>query len=258
MHDAPNIMYCKANTNCEGRKTMSLSDLNLKNVSLSEQIFNALKEQIINGELKPGERLVIDRLASQIGVSSTPVRDALRLLISAGYAEKRPNDSIFVIELSKDDVIELFDMREILEGLAVRLVTQGINNQEINIDKLKSLKKEFEEKERELLAGSSDVPHELDVRLHDLVHKSAPNKRLKKQIDLIMNQTYSIRNMQHKNKISKYLDDKRNERLLQETQEHIRIIDKILNGDSVEAENMMREHIRNSKKDILSQMSILK
>ncbi|QTL99454.1 FCD domain-containing protein [Iocasia frigidifontis] len=235
---------------------MSLSNLNLKNVSLSEQIYNALKEQIINGELKPGERLVIDKLASQIGVSSTPVRDALRLLISAGYAEKRPNDSIFVIELSKDDVIELFDMREVIEGLAVRLVTQKINNQEINTDELRNLKKEFEKKEKEFLAGSRDVPHKLDVELHDLVRRLAPNKRLRKQIDLIMNQTYSIRNMQHRNKISKYLDNKRNERLLQETREHISIIDKILSGDTDAAENMMRQHIRNSKEDILTQVKI--
>lgn len=230
---------------------MSMAKFNLKNVSLSEQIYNLLKKQIIDGKINHGERLVIDKIANEIGVSSTPVRDALRLLVSSGFAEKKNNDGIFIIDLSKKDVIELFDMREVLEGLAVRLLTKKLDCKEIECTELKTLKVEFEEKEKELLERNKDIPHELDIKLHDLLLKLSPNKRLKKQIKLMMNQTYRIRKLQHQSKVR---DIDNHERLLRETQEHINIIDSILKGESEEAEYLMREHIKNAKKDILSQI----
>ncbi len=232
---------------------MSLSDLKLKNHSLNKQIYDALKNQIINDQINPGERLVIDKIANEIGVSSTPVRDALQLLISSGYA-KKTNNGIFVIELSKDDVIELFDMREVLEGLAVRLLTKKIKSEEVNLDGFKILEKTFKEKEKELLEKSNHISHELDVNFHDLVLKLTEKKRLKKQIKLIINQTYRIRNIQHRSKSNIALDEEKIERMLRETQEHISIIEKMIKGNCEEAENMMRKHIRNSKKDILTQV----
>ncbi|HEY8344354.1 MAG TPA: GntR family transcriptional regulator [Bacillota bacterium] len=231
---------------------MPLSDYNVTYMSLSEQIFKIFKEQIVNGELSPGERLVIDRFARQLGVSSTPVRDALRLLISAGFAEKKSNDSIFVIKLSRADIVELFDMREVLEGLSVRLLTQKIHHQQIDASVFRNLLQEFKEKEREFLVGHNETPHEFGLQFHDLVHKLCPNKRLKKQIELIMNQTYRVRKVQYKNKYSEYLKNKRQNRLLQETQEHIEIIEKMLSGEAEKAENLIREHIRKAKEEILS------
>jgi DNA-binding GntR family transcriptional regulator len=240
---------------------MPISNLSLeKSETLSNKIYNLLKNQIIKGNLEPGERLVIEKIANELEVSTTPVRDALQLLIYAGYAIKKDNSSIFVIKLSKADVNELFDIREVLEGLGARLLTEELKKEDKYRQKkikiLEGLLQTFEQKKKKLIAREEFISHELDVELHNLLLDLSTNKRLRQQVNKIINQSYRIRELQHQSKLNKYLNDGKIERTLQETNEHIQIIETILSGNSEYAENEMRKHIQNSKKDIFKWVNI--
>jgi len=240
---------------------MPISNLSLeKSETLSNKIYNLLKNQIIKGNLEPGERLVIEKIATELEVSTTPVRDALQLLIYAGYAIKKDNSSIFVIKLSKSDVNELFDIREVLEGLAARLLTEELKKEnkyrQKKIKILEGLLQTFEEKKKKLISREEFISHELDVKLHNLLLDLSANNRLRQQVNKIINQSYRIRELQHQSKLDGYLNDCNIERTLQETDEHIQIIKTILSGNSEYAENEMRKHIHRSKEDIFERVII--
>lgn len=236
---------------------MPLLNLSLqKNQTLSRKIYKLIKNSIIKGSLEPGERLVIEKIANEIGVSTTPVRDALQQLIYAGYAVKKDNSSIFVIELSKEDILEIFDIREVLEGLAARLLAENVSDNPKKGELLKKLMKQFKDKKIELVNKKGYISHNLDVRLHNLLLDLSSNKGLKKQVNKIMNQSYRIREMQHQSKIDDYLHQGDITRMLREIEEHIEIIETILSGDGKSAENKMREHIQHSKKDLIEWVNI--
>jgi DNA-binding GntR family transcriptional regulator len=95
---------------------LSASSLNFS--QLSDQILHVLRQQIIEGKLKPGQRLSIAVLAQQLGVSATPVRDALRRLSADGLVEMIPRRGTFVSEFSRQDIRQVFQVRRILECAA--------------------------------------------------------------------------------------------------------------------------------------------
>lgn len=84
----------------------------------SEKAYREIREQLLRGAFKPGERLVEDELAALCGVSRTPIREALRRLASDMFVRQVPNHGTFVIETSENDVEDLFDLRAMLEGYA--------------------------------------------------------------------------------------------------------------------------------------------
>jgi DNA-binding GntR family transcriptional regulator len=93
----------------------------------TDKAYAAIYEALTDGRLRPGERLAEERLAREIGVSRTPVREALRRLSAEGFVEFLPNQGGKVPFLSVDDIIEIFDLRVILESYAASLAAQKIN-----------------------------------------------------------------------------------------------------------------------------------
>ncbi|MBC7130291.1 GntR family transcriptional regulator, partial [Candidatus Bathyarchaeota archaeon] len=100
-----------------------MSDLNLKvqPISLSQRVYQALVVAILDGHFKPGDWLRESFLCEELGVSSTPLREALQRLVHEGLAERIPNVGVRVAVLDTEDVIEIYDLREYLERLAIRL-----------------------------------------------------------------------------------------------------------------------------------------
>ena len=90
----------------------------LKDVGLTEQVYGRLKHDIISGHYRPGEKITISSLASALGVSPTPVREAIRLLVAEGGLDLRPNHSVTVAALTADEYEEVSRIRMELEGLA--------------------------------------------------------------------------------------------------------------------------------------------
>ena len=111
-----------------------LSSLKLGNYKpLRELVFDALREAILSGTLKPGDRLMEVQLAEEMGVSRTPVREAIRKLELEGLVVMVPRKGAYVSGLSLKDAADLFEIRQSLEGLAASLAAERITDEEIKM-----------------------------------------------------------------------------------------------------------------------------
>ena len=91
---------------------------------LRDVVFNTLRDAILTGKLEPGERLMENQLAEKLGVSRTPIREALRMLEIENLVELTPRKGAQVLDMSKKDVIDILEVREVLEGLGTQLACQ--------------------------------------------------------------------------------------------------------------------------------------
>jgi DNA-binding GntR family transcriptional regulator len=106
--------------------------LQLKNYKpLGEVVFDYLRESILNGDLKPGERLMEIALAEQLGVSRTPVREAIRKLEKEKFVEMIPRKGAYVANLTAKDILDVLEIRIILEGFAAELAAVRMTDEEI-------------------------------------------------------------------------------------------------------------------------------
>src|SRR5919106_4219178 len=110
---------------------------------LKEDIFNVLHEKIISGTYKPGNWLRQEEIATQLGVSMTPVREALDLLVSAGLVERVPYRGVRVREMSTKDIVEAYGLRLILEAIiaqeaATHITGEQIQGLEAMLDEMKN------------------------------------------------------------------------------------------------------------------------
>ena len=110
----------------------SLQAISLKNVtSIRERVFEYLKAGVLSGHLNPGERLTEEHLAKEMGVSRTPVREALHKLESEGLIKPLETRGFIVSHDSKDEIEELFEIRSLLEGHALRIISKKISEQDL-------------------------------------------------------------------------------------------------------------------------------
>ncbi len=103
----------------------------VRKISLSESLVEYIKQQILAGGLSPGERIVETKLAEDLGISQTPVREALRQLSGEGIVTLVPNRGPIVRSLDMQDVFEIYSIRAGLEGLSMRFATQGASAEEV-------------------------------------------------------------------------------------------------------------------------------
>ena len=151
-----------------------LSKVNLNDYKpLREVIFDTLREAIITGELKPGERLMEVKLADKMGVSRTPVREAIRMLELEGLVDMLPRKGAHVAELSDKDKMDVLEVRAAMDSLATRLAAERISDEEIK--ELKQIQTQFVSyTEKENLQGTIKK----DVEFHELIYRASRNDRL--------------------------------------------------------------------------------
>src|ERR671925_421498 len=120
---------------------------------LKEDIFDVLHEKIISGVYKPGDWLRQDDIATQLGVSMTPVREGLDLLVSAGLAERVPYRGVRVREMSIKDVVEAYGLRLILEAMIAREAAKNVTPEQVaGVGRVaRGKKKEEKKKEKTIL-----------------------------------------------------------------------------------------------------------
>jgi DNA-binding GntR family transcriptional regulator len=141
--------------------------------TLREVIFNTIREAIIMGELKPGERLMEIHLAEKMGVSRTPVREAIRKLELEGLVTMIPRKGAHVAELSAKDIMDVLEVRATLDGLASALSAERIKDNELK--ELDNTRKQFAiYADKGNLVGSIKK----DVEFHDVIYRSSRNDRL--------------------------------------------------------------------------------
>ena len=147
---------------------------------LSNQVYDILKQMIADYRFNPGARINVEMIAKEVGASRTPVWEAVHRLIQEGLLENIPNRGVFMVTLKPEKAIELYEVRDALEGLAARLAA-------VNIDArtLRNMKKSVEEQakvvEKEDVVGYS----QLDYEFHALVYEASGNKTLQEMLEAV-------------------------------------------------------------------------
>ncbi len=155
---------------------------------LREIVFETLRDAIINQTLEPGERLMEIQLAEEMGVSRTPVREAIRKLELEGLVIMVPRKGAYVAGISVKDIHEVFEVRASLEGLAASLAAQRITPEELD-EMEKSLFLEAGELEGNNLRSIVEI----DTTFHDLLYKAARNEKLFQMVNNLQEQLQRFR-----------------------------------------------------------------
>src|SRR5690606_7880656 len=151
-----------------------LQPVNLESCKpLRELVFDALREAIINGTLKPRERLMEIQLAEELGVSRTPIREALRKLEIEGFIVMVPRKGAYVADLSFKDIADVFEIRSALEGLAAELAAERITDEEL--DEMERL---LIEKAEAIASNDMEKLVLVDTKFHEAIYKASRNERL--------------------------------------------------------------------------------
>lgn len=207
---------------------------------LRDVVFNTLRKAILTGELKPGERLMEIQLAQRLGVSRTPVREAIRKLELEGLVIMIPRRGAIVAEITVKDLEDVLEVRAVLEELAVQKACQHISEEQ-----LRDLKRISNEFKRSLEEGDLIACVEKDMAFHEVIYTAADNKRLLQLLLNLREQMYRYR--------MEYMKDKRMHKLLVE--EHDTIRRALKKGDAVRAGNAMHSHIENQKESMVKALT---
>ncbi|TYQ14811.1 UNVERIFIED_CONTAM: DNA-binding GntR family transcriptional regulator [Acetivibrio alkalicellulosi] len=210
---------------------------------LREVIFNTLREAIIAGELKPGERLMEVKLADKMGVSRTPVREAIRKLELEGLVEMIPRKGAHVAELSVKNIMDVLEVRASLDGLATSLAADRISSEGIK-DLEQVLMQFVSYAEKDNLQGTIKK----DVEFHDLIYGASGNDKL---IDI----TSKLREQVHRFRVI-YLKDYSSHKDLIE--EHKFIYLAISKRDRELAKEYAQKHINKQAEIIINALKNIK
>lgn len=155
---------------------------------LRDVVFNTLREAILKGELKPGERLMELQLAAKLGVSRTPIREAIRMLELEGLAVTVPRKGAEVAKMTEKDMEDVLQIRKALDELAVGLACDNI--QETDLENLHVALKNFEDSTK-----GHDVKKiaQADVEFHDVIYQAANNPKLVNMLNNLREQMYRYR-----------------------------------------------------------------
>ncbi|PLX33834.1 MAG: GntR family transcriptional regulator [Clostridiales bacterium] len=140
---------------------------------LREVVFEYLRSAILNGEFKPGERLMELQMGEQLGVSRTPIREAIRKLELEGLVTMIPRKGAYVADMSIKDVLDVLEVREVLEGLASYLAAERRGDGELEL-----LEKVLSEFEGYVNASDREGMMEKDKAFHEAIFASTHNKKL--------------------------------------------------------------------------------
>lgn len=197
---------------------------------LRDVVFNTLRQAILRGELKPGERLLEIQLANKLGVSRTPLREAIRKLELEGLVVMIPRKGAIVAEITEKNLRDVLEVRSALEELAVSLACDKITPEQIG-----DLKKAAVDFSFTLKEGDITETAQADVRFHDIIYEATDNRRLIQLLNNLREQMYRYR--------VEYLKDTAvHPKLLAE---HEEIIERIEQGQKQEAVNVVYRHINN-------------
>jgi DNA-binding GntR family transcriptional regulator len=205
---------------------------------LRQAVLERISQAITSGRYPPETPLSESALASEFEVSRTPVREALKQLQAEGLVRVVPRVGTFVAEPSRREIIELFQVKEVLEGLAARqLALRG------RVPELEQLERNVDLSERAVQAGDHEAYARLVHEFHHLIVASSDNTKLIAHNDTLMNQLAYDRLVR--------TTLARPDRPGHSVAEHRAILERILDKDAYGAEQAMRDHVRSSYRVLL-------
>ncbi|MEH6628415.1 MAG: GntR family transcriptional regulator [Motiliproteus sp.] len=189
---------------------------------------NEIENEIIEGVLKPGDRLDETLLAERFGVSRTPVREALLQLQTAGLIEMRPRKGAVVASIELKELLEMFEVMAELEGMCGRLAARRASHEEIQAIKDSHKASSDAAKKKDF-----DRYYALNVDFHEAIYQAGRNSYLAAQTINLRNRLSPYRRTQLRNA----------NRILESFEEHSHIIEAIENKDADKTELLLREHV---------------
>lgn len=209
----------------------------------SQRAYRHLRQKLLDGSVPPGSRLSYGSIGREIGVSATPVREAVGQLASEGFVELVPQLGAIVRTLTREEAIELYELREALEGFAVRRAAGSISPRQLaeleaNLAASAALVAKVRRSGKKAAARSIAAPfHALDLAFHMILLEAAGNRRMLK----VVGDSHILTRIFQADRHAFRLD------ILEATQaEHEAIATALHRGDGDAAAEAMRGHIRNS------------
>ncbi|WP_243292039.1 GntR family transcriptional regulator [Bacillus sp. FJAT-47783] len=197
--------------------------------NLNERVYFYLQNKIITNQLKPGSRINYQELIDELGVSKTPLRDAINRLQQDGFIEIKPRSGTFVKSPNVKDIIEIFDVRKALEREAIALAIDRIPQATIS-----QLLNRIDQVDLDIKSGEIESFLQLDRDIHHSIIHYTNNARLIQIMDSLQAHIYWIATM---------LTEKLLERSLLANAHHRQILNAMMKRDVKLAQEIMEEHI---------------
>ena len=197
--------------------------------SLSKVVNEQIRGRILDGKLKPGERLVEDRLSAELGVSRVPVREALRMLSTEGLVRIEPNRGASVVEITPELVTELVEVRTLLEALNARLAARR-HDPEIVARLQDTLRRGNDAAQ----SGSSDQLARLNGEFHERLAEASRNSVL----------TEMMRSLRERTSLAFAINGR--SRACEDWKEHAGILAAVIDGDEELAALLASRHVQNA------------
>lgn len=211
-------------------------------LSIREHAYIYLKELILDGTFKSGERLIERELAAKLAISRTPIREALFRLETQGFVKTEPRKGVVVSNISELEVIEVFTILSSLEVLAVKLAAQRMD---------KATQRELDNKINELIELENQAEENFNfehIEMNRLINKASKSPKLYEILSGLIDYIHMAANMGYETPGRRKLS----------LQEHIDIMRALRDQEIEMAEYLMRIHIENSKKAYISYMKGIK
>ncbi len=205
---------------------------------LRDVVFQTLRQAILKGELQPGERLMEIKLAETLGVSRTPIREAIRKLELEGLVVMIPRKGAAVANITEKDTKDVLEVRRTLEMFAVEVACDRITEEQRL--QLKEAAKAFEDSKGADLIRIAET----DMNFHEIIYEATQNERLVQMLNNLRENMYRYR--------IEYLKDPNYYDSL--VSEHCEILSAIENGDKEKARVCMRDHIDNQQLAVISRL----
>ncbi len=204
--------------------------------SLRYTVYEAIKENILEGKYKAGDSLTENRIAEELNVSRTPVREAIRQLEFEDLVVSIPNRGVFVMGLSRQDAKDIYDIRKLIEGQIICWAVDRITKDELNkLYEIVELMEFYTKK------NDSENLARLDTNFHKTIYDACKSKHLNRMFTCLHS------NMQ----LARQISLKKPERAEQSLSEHKMILEAIERRDKKIASKLMLEHVRTAEKSVL-------
>jgi DNA-binding GntR family transcriptional regulator len=197
---------------------------------LRDVVFKTLRDAILRGDLKPGERLMEMHLAEELGVSRTPIREAIRMLEQEGLAITIPRKGAQVAGMTEKDLYDVLEIRDALDELAVSKACEKVNKK--SLSKLAEAMRDFE---KSVASGNVRAIVSSDERFHDVIYAMTDNPKLVNIVSNLREQMYRYR--------YEYVKDNADYRQL--VSEHTCIVDGLRRQDKEYVKSVMHTHLEN-------------
>lgn len=208
---------------------------------LRELVCETIRQAIIDGTFSPGERLMEIQMADEMGVSRTPVREAIRKLELEGFVVMIPRRGTYVADISIKDITEIYEIRTSLDVLAAGLAAERITDEE-----LETLNRLLVEIGQYIADKNMEKIVEADTAFHDVLYQASRNERLCAIINNLREQLTGIRgrSMSYPGRLIETMD------------EHRALIDCIASRDVERAQEAARMHIENAEHTLMKSLAV--